>query len=356
MGAQVGVQLIPLVDGRHNAHGDNLVAQCAEVLVAALQLGLLGGCALDGSNLHTVGCNLGFHSHHDVVETVVVYVSANGPAEFGAAHGCGDHLDREISRRLERAAAAEVDDGLATLHYAHAHCLPLSLGKGLGADDGLKGLAVDTGCGSEHCHLLAVTAVGAASGHLVGSDVEVLGQLVAQTCAVEGGEGGNLVGFQARVEQSDQAGDVGGVEDHYDVLHIGAIFSDILAKLLGDSSIAFEEVLAGHAGLTGSATRVDDVLGTGQSLGDVGGVGEVQALETALKQLLGHALQTRSIGVVEAYVGCKTHHDGCLGHVATDHAGCADNHKLVISENFHSVSFYNGYRWLSVNDYNRGCF
>lgn len=142
---------------------------------------------------------------------------------------------------------------LAALDDALLHFFPFLFGECLGAYDLAEGLACDGGCGGVDCHLFAVAAVGAAVDYFVGGDVEVLGELVLEACAVESCEGCDLRGFEAGVEEGDEACDVGGVEDYDDVLNVGAVLADVLAELFGDECVAFEEVFACHACLTGSA-------------------------------------------------------------------------------------------------------
>ena len=226
---------------------------------------------------------------------------------------------------------------LSALDYALLHFFPFLLWECLGADDLAEGLACD-GCGGcVDCHLFAVAAVGAAVDYFVGGDVEVLGELVLEACAVEGGKGCDLRGFEARIEKGDEAGDVGGVEDYDYVLNVGAVLAYVLAELFGDECVAFEEVFAGHAGLAGGAAGGYDVFGVLECFGDVGGICEVYAGEGAVVELFGDAFESGSVGVVEADVGCEVHHHGCLGHVGAYHAGCTDDDELVVSEKVHGV-------------------
>ncbi len=59
--------------------------------------------------------------------------------------------------------------------------------------------------------------------------MEVLGQLAAKTRAVQSGQRGYLRRFESRPYKRHKTRDVGGVEDHDDMLHIGAIAFYILA-------------------------------------------------------------------------------------------------------------------------------
>ena len=83
---------------------------------------------------------------------------------------------------------------------------------------------------------------------------EVLGQRTLETSRVEGCKCSNLVGLQTRVNESYEAGDVGGVEDNHAELGIGAELLDVLTKLLGSLRVAYEQVFTCHALLTGCAT------------------------------------------------------------------------------------------------------
>lgn len=61
---------------------------------------------------------------------------------------------------------------------------------------------------------------------------KVLGQRTLQTGRIEGGQGGYLVGLQARVYQCNEARDVGRVKDYHAELGIGTIFLDVFAQAL----------------------------------------------------------------------------------------------------------------------------
>ena len=120
------------------------------------------------------------------------------------------------------------------------------------------------------------------------------------------------------------------------MLHVGAIHFHILAELLCDGGITFKQVFTGHAGLTGCATRIDDILGTGEGFLDVRRERHINTFEAAVEHFLGHTFQTRSVRVVEAYVRRQSHHDSRLGHVGTNHAGCADDGKFVVCYEVHN--------------------
>ena len=205
MGLEVGVELAPVGHGRKDSQFDNLVAELAEVLVALFEFSLFGGSAFDGFHLNAVLVDGGLHSHQDVVELVVVYVSSYRPTEGLATHSSGDCLDGEVRGALERRASTKVDDVLSALDNVLLDGSPVGFGKSLGADEGVEGFAVDESRGCENGHLLAVSAVCAAILDLGGGELEPLHELILETSAVEGSESGNLRGFEAGVDESDEA-------------------------------------------------------------------------------------------------------------------------------------------------------
>ena len=165
---QIGIEFGPLVDRRHNAHGNHFVTKGAEVFVALFKLTLFFRCAFHGLYGNSILGNHGLHGHHDMAEAVVVHIYACRPAERLAAHcGC-NHLDGEICRALERRTSAEIDNVLSALDYAHLEVGPFGFGELLGSDDFGKGLAVNLGGRCEYCHLLAVAAICTAVDNLVG--------------------------------------------------------------------------------------------------------------------------------------------------------------------------------------------
>ena len=125
---EIGVVFAPVGDRRHDAHADDFIAESAEVSVALVKRFLLFGSAAYRSDLDTVFAYSGLHSHHDVGESVVVDICSYRPAECSATHGCCNHLYREVGRALERTAAAEVDDVLATLNDAYLKFFPVLTG------------------------------------------------------------------------------------------------------------------------------------------------------------------------------------------------------------------------------------
>ena len=127
-----------------------------------------------------------------------------------------------------------------------------------------------------------MTAISAAVLDCVHRDVEIFGQFTAQTGRIKCGQRRNLRGFQSRVQKNDKTGNIGRVEDDDDMFYVGAIFLDILSELFGNSRISFEQVFTSHAGLTGSATRVDDIFGTGEGFFDIGRIGDVHPFKTAM--------------------------------------------------------------------------
>ena len=224
---------------------------------------------------------------------------------------------------------------LAALDHTHFHCFPFAGGKCFGTYDFCQRLAVDCGGRGEYCHLLAMAAVGAAVDDAFGRNVEPFYELMLQTCAVERGESRHLRGFQTRIQQCDQTGDVGRIEDHDHMLYIGAIGVHIFAELLGNLSIAFKKVFAGHTGFAGCAAAVHYILGIGESFLDIGSEGEIYTFESAGIEFFGHAFKCGGIWIVKTDIGCKMHHHGCLCHVGAYHAGSADDDEFVVCKKFH---------------------
>ena len=261
---------------------------------------------------------------------------AGGIGERLAAHRSRDHRDRDISRTLERRTAAQVDDVLAALNHPLLQIGPVAFGHLL-ADQLRKGPSGDERRRGEDRHLLAVAAVGAAVADFVGRDFEVFGQLRTQARGVQRREGRDLRGFQPRIDQRDQPRDIGRVEDHHDVLHVRAVGLDVLAELFGDLGVAFQQVLARHAGLAGRTARRHDVSRIGQRLADVGRPRDVHPLESAVVKFLGHALQRRSIRIVKANVRRQAHHQRRLGHVRADHAGRTHDGEFLVRYKIHNL-------------------
>ena len=130
----------------------------------------------------------------------------------------------------------------------------LNLGPALGAEFLLgKRSAVDEGLAGKYCHGLTVSAESTGAGHLALLHAELGGESFLQTGAVKSGKGGELVGLETRVDESRKGGHIGRVEDDNDVLDIGAVFTDVVTELGGNLAVALEQILAGHALLTGSA-------------------------------------------------------------------------------------------------------
>ena len=278
----------------------------------------------------------GLHGHHDALVLLVVNERAGRPAERLAAHGRTDHLDREVGRALERRTAAQLDDLGTALCHVLLHLLPLLDGELRRTDNLAQRLAGNLHGAAEHGHLLAVAAIGGATRDLVLHHAELLGQRTLQTRRVERRERRHLRRFQTGVEQRHQTRQVGRVEDNHHVLHIGAIGLDVLTQLLCDLAVAFEQILARHAGLARCAARRDDILRVGESLLHVGRRRDVHAVETALAHLLGHTLRRKD--VVQAEIGGQTHHQGGLRHVRADHAGSADDRQFFVCQKSHSYN------------------
>ena len=286
--------------------------------------------------LNTVCVELGLHSHHNVVELAIVYIATSWPTECLAAHSSSDHLDRNERWALERRTATEVDDVLTTLDYALTECIPISERHTLGADDVGEWSAINGSGRCKYCHLLAVTTVSTRVNNLVSRNLEVLCQLRTKTSRIESSQSSNLRWLNTCVDQSDETGDVSRVEDNNDVLYIWAVLLNVLTELGSDLCVALEQILTGHTCLTSSATRRYYILRIGQCLLDVRGESEVDAVETAVEQLLCYTLQCWSEWVVKADVRRKFHHHSTLCHVRTDHTGCADDGQFLVSKKTHN--------------------
>ena len=85
-----------------------------------------------------------------------------------------------------------------------------------------------------------MATVGSATFNLALHDTELLSQCRLQTGGVQTSQCGDLSGLQARIEQGNQTGEVGRVEDDDNVLDIRAVFLDVLAQLLGNLAVACE--------------------------------------------------------------------------------------------------------------------
>ena len=107
---------------------------------------------------------------------------------------------------------------------------------------------------TEYGHLLAVATIGSTTGNLVLHYTELLSQCALQTGGVQTSEGSHLTRLQTRVQQCYQTSQVSGVEDDDDVLHVWAVLLDVLAQLLGNLTVASQQVLTGHTSLTGCTT------------------------------------------------------------------------------------------------------
>ena len=153
--------------------------------------------------------------------------------------------------------------------------------------------------GGENGQGLAVTAVGVGAGDLPLRNTELLRQGFLQTGAVEGGEGGQLLGLQAGVDEGGQGRDVGRIEDHDDVLAVGAVFLDVVTELGGDLAVALEEVLTGHALLARRTAGGEDILRILEGDGGIRSPGNVDAREGAMVHFGDDASQTGLVNIIE---------------------------------------------------------
>ena len=116
------------------------------------------------------------------------------------------------------------------------------------------------------------------------------------------------------------------------MLYIGAICLDVLAKTACDLTVALQQILAGHACLTWSTTRRDDILGIGEGFLDVCSPGDVGTFETTVEHFLGYALKTGSVNVIKANVWGHSHGECGLYHVGANHTCGANNNEFVVSQ------------------------
>ena len=141
------------------------------------------------------------------------------------------------------------------------------------------------------------------------------------------------------MDESNETGDVGGVENYNEEFCVGTIFLDVLSEFFCYFGVAGEEVFAGHTLFTGCAARRDDVFCTGESFGCIGSACDVYIIEAALTHFLSNAFCAEY--VVEADVGSEVHHARCLSHVRANHTGCAHDDKFVVCKKIHNeVCFY----------------
>ena len=99
--SEIRINLAPLINGRHNAEFDNLVAHFAEVLIALFEFSLFGRSSGGLFVADSVLIDNSLHGHHNVLEMAVVNIRAGRPTERFATHSGCYHLDREISGALE---------------------------------------------------------------------------------------------------------------------------------------------------------------------------------------------------------------------------------------------------------------
>ena len=183
------------------------------MLVRGVKLGEFLGSSGGDPVGESVGVERSGHSHHDVVILLVVYISTSGPAEFLATHDSANHLNRAVSGALPRAASAQFDNLGAALCNIDLELLPVLGCASVGADEFVEGLASDLDGAAKNGHLLAVSAIGSAAGNLILLNAELLGDSALEASRVESCESGDLAGFETRVKESNEAGEVGGVED-----------------------------------------------------------------------------------------------------------------------------------------------
>ena len=178
-------------------------------------------------------------------------------------------------------------------------------------------------------------ANGAAAGDFAALHSKVFGEFAAQTSGVKCGECGHLRRFQPGVEQSDESGEVCGVEDDDHVLHVGAVLFDVLTQVLCDFAVSGEQVFACHACLAGRTAGGDDVFCIFESLSHVSGGGEVHTVIAAVEHFFHHAFHARSIDVIEAHIRGELHGESGLYHRGTDGAAGTYDNQFVFCKKSH---------------------
>lgn len=100
---EVGVHLLPLLNGRNDAEADDFFAHLLEMLVAGSESCHFLFGTFGSGEVNTGSVDNGGHSHHDVLHAalVAVDVAACGPGEGLATHSALDHLDGLVSGALE---------------------------------------------------------------------------------------------------------------------------------------------------------------------------------------------------------------------------------------------------------------
>jgi len=124
------------------------------------------------------------------------------------------------------------------------------------------------------------------------------------------------------------------------MLDIRTIGLYVFSEFFGDSGISFQQVFTGHTRLTGGPTGVHDIFGSSQCIFDIGSESDINTFETAMEQLFSHPFQTRSVRVIQTNIRSKSHHDGCLSHIRTNHTCRSYDRELFVCQCFHIVLFF----------------
>ena len=96
--------------------------------------------------------------------------------------------------------------------------------------------------------------------------------------------------------------DIGRIEDNHHKLGVRAVLLDVVAEFCGNLAVALEEVLTGHAFLTGCAAAGDDVFCILEGLCGINCGSEVHALKCAVVHFCQDTLETGLKDIVEADV------------------------------------------------------
>ena len=140
------------------------------------------------------------------------------------------------------------------------------------------------------------------------------------------------------MNESRKGGHVGRIEDDDDVLHIGAVGTDVAAEFGGDQAVAPQQVLAGHPFPARGASGRNDVFGILESLFRIDGRRHVDPLEAAVVHLGQNAFHSGLVNIIQAYVRSQSQHQGRLSHVGADHSAGTDNGQFLIRQKTHCSS------------------
>ena len=178
----IRIKFVPLRYRRQYTHTNDLVAQFAKVSIALVECSLFFSSSVQGQAMATIRVDVSFPCHHYVVILFVGNVCTSWPTEILAAHGCAYHLNRDISRTLERRTATQCNNVGTTLCHFLLYLCPCFLAELFCANNVEQWRACNLCCRSKYCHLFAMAAICTAVGYFVKRKAEILGQFAAQTC------------------------------------------------------------------------------------------------------------------------------------------------------------------------------